>query len=943
MKRLGAAITVLVMMLLAFPDLTWRTAAPPAWKQRARVRQQPGPFPSDWFMQQRSWPESHVDAADYFAAAAEAERLRERTLDEHPPWIPAGPNNIGGRVADIVGHPTNAQIFYVAAASGGVFKTINGGTTWTAIFDNAPGLSMGALAMDPTHPDTVYVGTGEACSAGFSYFGSGLYRTTNGGQTWTPRGLANSRYIARVAVNAENPQILWVAVMGELYTTSSERGVYRSTDGGATWTRSLFINDSTGACDVVIHPENSQIVYAAMWQRIRTVEVRRAGGRASGIHRSTNGGQSWERLQDGLPPAGDNVGRIGLAISASQPNILYATYADHPGEFLGAYRTADGGETWNRMNDGSLSSVYSNFGWYFGDIRVRPDNPNMVFVLGVPLFRSTNAGQNWSSIGQSVHVDHHALWFHPAQPATLLLGNDGGVYRSTNNGNSWTFLSGLPINQFYAATVDFQNPQRLYGGTQDNGTLRTLTGGLNDWDHIHGGDGFYVAVDPTDASRIYAEYQWGWLDRSEDGGADWETIMNGIDETERTNWSTPVVMAPQNPSTLYYGAQRLYRTTNRGTQWTAISPDLTDGGGSGNLTFGTITTIGLSPLSATLIYAGTDDANVWVTRDGGATWNNRSAGLPERWITRVAPDPLQENVVCVTPSGFRNAEQNAHIFRSTNYGQTWENISGNLPAGPLNDVIFDPAIAQRLYVASDFGTFVSVNGGEHWAALGELLPRVPVLDLELHAPTRKLTAATYGRSMYTLDLTQLLLNRPPVIAGYSPHTPDTVVVPVTLQFAVNAADPDGDSLRYEWRRGGNLVSTDSSVTLEFTQDGIAETITLRISDGDLTTARQWNFVTVRRTDAQRDAPLAHDAVLLTAFPNPFNGIAQIEYSLARPGAAQVTVYDVLGRHVTTLLQGTLPAGRGRLQWAAGAAPAGTYFIRLQTSDQVRLTKVLLIR
>ncbi len=713
-----------------------------------------GPFPSDWFMSQRTWPDSHISTEDYLTAAHQAERLQRRATLDDPPWVPAGPNNIGGRVSDIVGHPTDPNQFYVAAASGGIWKTTNGGSTWTAIFDQSPSLSMGALAMDQLHPDTIYAGTGEACASGYSYFGTGVYRTTDGGSTWANIGLNDSRYISRIVLDPENDQSIWVAAAGEFFGTSTERGVYHSTDFGTTWQNVLYVNDSTGASDLVLHPSNAQMVYAAMWQRIRTPQDRRAGGRGSGIFRSTNGGANWERLADGLPAQSDTVGRIGLAICQSNPSVLYAIYADHPGYFMGVYRTTDGGNTWNRTNDSDLDNIYSSYGWYFGNIRVRPDNSNMVFALGMGMARTTNGGQSWSLIASDVHVDHHALWFDAAHPTTILEGNDGGVYRSTNNGNNWAFLTGLPINQFYAATVDFQHPLRRYGGTQDQGSMRTMTGGLNDWEQILGGDGFYALVDPTNSNMLYAESQNGYLGRSSDGGNNWDIIVNPYDSTQRINWSMPVILAPGNPSTIYCGCQHVYRSTNRGDQWTEISPDLTGGGGNGNVIFGTVTTIGVSSVHPNIIYAGTDDAHVWVTRNGSA-WTDISAGLPQRNITRVTPDPVDSAAVFVSISGYRNVDEDAHLFYSTDFGAHWQSISGDLPTGPLNDVVRDPSVPGRLYVASDFGTYYSNDLGAHWMPLGLNLPRVPVMQLVLHTPSHQLVAATYGRSMFTLDLSQL--------------------------------------------------------------------------------------------------------------------------------------------------------------------------------------------
>jgi photosystem II stability/assembly factor-like uncharacterized protein len=812
-----------------------------------------GPFPSDWFMVQRTWPDTQIETADYLVASQAAQRMsRQHVVLDDPSWIPAGPNNIGGRVSDVLGHPTNPSLFYAAAATGGIFKTTNAGTTWTPIFDQSPSLSMGALALDMEHPDTIYAGTGEACASGYSYFGTGVYRTTDGGGTWEHLGLDNSRYIARIVLDPQNSQSIWVAAAGEFFATNTERGVYHSTDGGTTWANVLFVNDSTGATDIVVHPTNSQIAYAAMWQRIRTPQDRRAGGRGSGIFRTTDGGQTWGRLTDGLPPQSDTVGRIGIAICQSNPSVLYAIYADHPGFFAGIYKSTNGGDSWSRTNDGTLTDLFSNFGWYFGNIRVRPDNPNMVFALGVGMVRSTDGGQTWTQIANSVHVDHHAMWFDAAHTGTILEGNDGGFYRSTNNGNNWTFLTGMPLNQFYAASVDFQHPERRYGGTQDQGTMRTMTGGLNDWDQIYGGDGFYTLVDPTNSNYVYAEYQYGGLGRSTDGGTSWFDGTSGIDQSNRINWSMPVVIAPDDPARLYCGTDRVYRSDDRAANWTAISPDLTNGGGSGNVLFGTVTTIGVSPVHPAIIYAGTDDSHVWVTRNGGNAWTDISAGLPQRWVTRVTPDPVDSATVFVSISGYRNVDEDAHLFMSTDFGSTWQSISGDLPVGPMNDVVRDPSVPGRLYVASDFGVYYSNDLGANWMPLGLDLPRLPVMQLVLHTPSHQLVAATYGRSMYTLDLTQLA-------AGETP----------------------------------------------------------------------------------RGVPSSYLTVSL--YPNPFNALTTIDYDIPAAGRAQLTVFDITGRRVATLLSGFQPAGRGRIQWPAQGAASGTYFVQLTAAGQTRITKALLLR
>jgi len=473
----------------------------------------------------------------------------------------------------------------------------------------------------------------------------------------------------------------------------------------------------------------------------------------SGIYKSTNGGNTWSQLTTGLPAPADTVGRIGLSVSASSPNIIYAIYCDHPGDFMGVYKSTNHGASWTRANDSALQSFLGGFGWYFGNIRVDPTDPNRVFVLGVSLYRTTNGGSSWSSVGSSVHVDHHAMFISPIDHNRVYLGCDGGVNLSTNGGTSWSLCTAQPSTQFYAITIDHLNPQRLYGGTQDNGSLRTLTGATNDWEEIFGGDGFYCNVDYTNANVIYAEYQWGNLVKSTDLGYSWDYAMDGINYSgDRHNWCTPVIMDPVNHNTLYYGSNRLYKTTDGGNWWNSISGDLTNGPGSGNLTYGTLTTIDVAPTNTQVIYVGTDDANVWVTTNGGGSWTKINTGLPDRWITRVTADPLDDSVAYVTLSGYKSGSSLPHIYRTTNRGNAWQSISSNLPEAPVNDVIVDPMNPSVLYVGSDVGVYISENLGASWAPLGTNLPITTVNDLALHPATRTLVAGTHGRSMFLCHL-----------------------------------------------------------------------------------------------------------------------------------------------------------------------------------------------
>jgi photosystem II stability/assembly factor-like uncharacterized protein len=707
-------------------------------------------MPNDWFTMQRAYPFNEIPKERYQQALEEAKVIRNQKGAgpfRHALWTFAGPTNIPGRITDIAVDPLDETHIYVASAAGGVYLSNNSGNVWTPIFDDVGVQSIGAIAISPTDRDLIYVGTGEANASGDSYEGTGIYKSTDGGNSWKLNGLSESYHIGRIVVSPDNT--VFVAVMGKLFGTNPERGVYRSTDDGETWEQMFHINDTTGCVDIA-RSENTGYLFAAMWQRYRMPNERRVGGYGSGIYRSTDEGETWQQLTVGLPANGPDVGRIGLSVIDS---VVYAIYADHPGYFLGVYKSINSGSSFSRVNDGALSDIYSSFGWYFGNIRVSESDPNIVFVLGLDLMRSTNGGSSWSYVDNGIHVDHHAMWISPSTPGFIYDGCDGGVNHSTNWGSTWYNRFDMGNTQFYAITIDFLNPERLYGGTQDNGTMRTPDGGLDNWDHILGGDGFYCEVDFTDSDVIYAEYQGGNLYKSTNFGSTWEWALSNIDYyADRHNWSTPFVMDKNDPNTMYYGSNKLYKTTNGGNYWTTISGDLTNGEDPGNLTYGTITTIDVSATDSDVLIVGTDDANVWITQNGGDSWDHVSATLPNRWVTRVVISPADESVAYVALSGYKESDHLPHIFRTSNYGQNWIAIDGNLPDAPINDVIVDPLIDQTLYIGTDFGPFYTTDMGVTWQALGTGIPLAPIHDLDFHSPTRKLVAGTHGRSMYAVSL-----------------------------------------------------------------------------------------------------------------------------------------------------------------------------------------------
>jgi len=709
--------------------------------------------PTDWMAMQRAFPYGRINPVAYLNAVEQTRQMMKSQVKRSNPWIFTGPDNIGGRITDLESPPGHPEIIYVGGSTGGILKTTDSGGTWTNLFNDVPVVSVGDIAIDPNHPDTVWCGTGEANSSSFSFLGDGMYRSTDAGATWQHMGLTNSAYIGRVVVDYSNSNRIFVAALGNLFTTTDQRGVYRSIDGGQTWEKVLFLTDSTSAVDLVQHPTDPQTLYASMWERCRGLVYRRSFGQSSGLWKSTDGGTTWTEMTNGLPK-GSNVGRIGIDISKSNPNILYAFY-DMDNLEVRVYKSTDGGASWIRTSDGALQQMNSNFGWYFGQVRIDPQNPDRVFVGGVELFRTENGGTSWNDVtAYEIHVDNHAFCFQANN--RMLEGNDGGLYLTTTYGNSWTKINNLPLTQFYAIDIDYLAPERIYGGTQDNNSIRTWTGGTSDWQAILGGDGMFSLVDYTNSNIIYCEYQYGNLFRSDDGGNNMNYIAGPM-SGDRVNWSAPLAMHPQAPFVLYFGTYRVWKSMDYGDTWQAISGDLTHGG---NNYFYTLTTIDISPLNPSTVVVGTGDGKVQISVNDGQTWQDISAGLPVRWITQVKTDPFDAQTIYVTLSGFRWDEALPHVFKTTDLGQHWTDISGNLPEFPVDAIAVDPDIPGRLIVGTDAGLYGTSDGGQTWSWIWDGLPAVPICALKIHAPTRTIVAGTYGLSCYKASLDDILTGIP---------------------------------------------------------------------------------------------------------------------------------------------------------------------------------------
>lgn len=710
-------------------------------------------YPSDHFYMQRSFPDAAFDHKAYFSALQQAKAMAGIADNDTIPgtgdaWQLEGPLNINGRVNTIAVHPDDPNIIYFGTSSGGIFKSTDGGTSWNSIFDDFAYMAIGTIVLDPLNPDVVYAGTGDPNIGGYPFIGNGIYKSTNAGNTWTHLGLSEQRIISRIAIDSSNTNIIYAATMGLPFERNNQRGLYKSTNGGTSWNQILFITDDAGIIDLVMHPANPQILYAAGWNRIRNHNESIISGPAAKIYKTTDGGANWDILTNGLPSTDQS--RIGLCISPSNPEMLYASYIGTDLELQGIYQTTNGGNNWAAVSTSGLDGMMGGFGWYFGQIRVHPANPNDISILGVYSYRTTDGGSNWEALYGIGHVDHHDLVLYNTNQ--MLIGTDGGLYKSTNNGTSWDDPDNTPSTQYYRLTMNMHN-NTYVGGAQDNGTIGGNSSNLNNWYEYYGADGFQAIFDPNNINLEYYEWQNGGLVYNDNGYVN--DFTNGIDGNDRRSWDMPFIMSSHVSTTLYTGTYRVYKHTNapNGT-WTAISNDLTDGT---NNRYHIISTVAESYKNANILYAGTSDAKAWRTTNGGTQWTEISAGLPTRYISHIETSPDFENTVYIAHSGYKSNDFIPHIHKSTNNGSTWTDISGDLPQLAVNNIAIPKGHNDNfIFVATDGGVYVTHNGGQHWERLGLDLPYVIVYDILFDSTNTKLVAATHGKAILSYDCTELL-------------------------------------------------------------------------------------------------------------------------------------------------------------------------------------------
>jgi photosystem II stability/assembly factor-like uncharacterized protein len=789
---------------------------------------------------------------------AQKQALQERSLVSSIPFRSAGPSVFGGRVADLEVNPKDPTHFLVAYASGGLWKTENNGQSFNPIFDNELVMTIGDIAAD-WEQNVIWVGTGEVNSSRSSYAGLGMFRSADGGKTWEHRGLAESHHIGRVVLHPDDPNTLWVAALGHLYSPNPERGVYKTRDGGASWKRVLYVDDTTGAVDLMLDPGNPDRLYAATWSRTRTAWNFEEAGSGSAIWLSEDAGETWTSMSTPASgfPCGPGTGRIGLAATKDgegktrlfaivdnqnprspgkekveekkgitreqlrdmskdaflaletgsisdflkdnnfpekytassivdkirRGEILPADLSDYledansrltETEVVGGevYASQDGGLTWQKTHEGYLDDLYYTYGYYFGQIRVAPGRPDKLYIFGVPVIASADGGKTWRAIdAENVHGDHHALWISPARSGHLILGNDGGVNISYDDGENWIKCNTPPVGQFYYVATDMDKPYNIYGGTQDNGVWHGPSNysasvewhgeGQYPWKSLLGGDGMQVAIDSRDNATVYTGFQFGNYFRLNRHTGKRVNITPKHEVGERPyrwNWQTPIHLSSHQQDILYMGSNRLHRSMNQGNDWQVISGDLTRGGRSGDVPFGTLTAIHESPLKFGLLYAGSDDGALHCSPDGGNTWRDISKGLPHGfWVSRVQASAHVEGRVYAALNGYRFDDFRSLVFCSEDFGESWQPIATDLPAEPVNVVKEDPSKPDLLYIGTDHGVYISLDRGKTCMLMNHQLPATPVHDLVIHPRENELIVGTHGRSVYIADIEQLQL------------------------------------------------------------------------------------------------------------------------------------------------------------------------------------------
>ena len=790
------------------------------------------------------------DSSKLIDAYQQKEELTKSSRVKNIHFRNIGPTIMSGRVVALEVNPKDPTKFYVAYASGGVWYTDNNGTSFRSISEDWPTQNIGEITMDWNN-EILWVGTGENNSSRSSYSGIGILKTDANGSNWVNVGLTDSHHIGKILINPTNKDHVIVGVTGHLYSKNKNRGVYVTKDGGSTWKKTLFIDDVTGIIDMAYTPNNFNIMYATAWEKDRKAWNFNEGGKGSAIYKSIDAGETWDNIskEDSGFPVGDGVGRIGIAVF--DENIIYAVLDNQffrnrnseqndegisrdsfknmsiqefnkisdkdlksflrsnrfPSKYtvekiksdiddkkispsdlykylvdansdlfntpiIGAevYRSNDGGKNWTKTHESFLDGVYNTYGYYFGKIHVDPSNSDKIYTYGVPIITSDDGGKSFYRIGkENVHADHHDLWINPNKPGHLINGNDGGVNITYDDGKNWIKNNSTEVGQFYAINVDYEKPYNVYGGLQDNGVWkgphnsienkRWNMNGKYPWEMIMGGDGMEIQIDNRDSNTVYTGFQFGFYYRLELDSGKRKSIkpVHELGESPyRFNWQTPILLSPHNQDILYFGTNHFHKSNDRGDSWQLTSKDLTNGGKKGNVPYGTITTIAESPLVKDLLYVGSDDGLIHVSKNGGETWKNISKNLPQdMWVSKVYASSHNEKVIYASLNGYRWDNFSPYLYKSENYGKTWTSLSSNLPDSPINVVIEDNVNQNILYVGNDHGVYVSLDSGTNWEPFSSGLTSAAVHDLVIQKDENHLLVGTHGRSIYLTEIEKI--------------------------------------------------------------------------------------------------------------------------------------------------------------------------------------------
>ena len=831
-------------------------------------------------------------------------------------WRGIGPAIMGGRTVDIDVVESSPSTIYAAIGPSGVWKSENNGTTWAPVFFKETTVSVGDIAVSRSNPSIVWAGTGEATCRNSVTIGDGVYKSVDAGKNWTNMGLKETRHISRIVINEGDPNIVFVAAMGHLWGPNPDRGVYRTLDGGKSWTKVLYVNDKTGFADIAMDPGNSLVLYAAAYEHRRLPYDFTGGGPGSGLYKSDDGGVTWRRLTKDLPEG--IMGRIGIGVARSKPGVVYALVEHKDG---GIWRSEDCGESWKRTCDTATFKRINSRPFYYSQIHVDPGDDKTVYVLSTGLFVSNDMGQKFKPIGAGIHPDHHGFWIDPSDPLHLIDGNDGGVDLSYDGAKTWQAVQSMDLAEVYQVGYDMRTPYHVYCGLQDNGSWGGPSASLDprgianeEWEMVGGGDGFFVKPDPSDPNTVYSNSQMNGLARSDLRIGRSKSIRPAASWKEppyRFNWNSPVLVSPNDPKTVYCGGNFLFLTADRGNSWEIISPDLTtndpakqkDSGGpisfenTGAEVHCTIVTIAESPLDKKTLWCGTDDGNLQVTRDGGKTWKNIIGGvqgLPmHTWCSRVEASHFDAGTAFAAFDGHRTDDDATYLYKTTDFGRTWKSIKGNLPFGWVHVVREDPKNRNLLYAGTEFGVFASLDGGATWFSLKNNLPTVSVHDIAVHPRENDLIIGTHGRGVWILD-----------DISYLQEMSETVLVsafhlfkarPATLFWSTVKGDPYSKPVFLGKNPPAGIFVT------TWSKSDIKEKIKIAVKDGAGVTLTEFDLN--QKAGLQRDAwnfqflPAAADgkkysaSVIVVSLPSVRPGTYTLEITLA--GTAYVCPAQVL--------------------------------------------------